>query len=174
MLRLAVLGCLVSTADATFCPGNKLYLAAVNGGCTSIGGNLVLAGLEEYSAAIISEHLGTPVRRVLHPPKSAQWAKPSPVPADLIFAGEAGMCVKLAFSLPRPRSDEAWVAQHALLASLPCTIGLFAPLALVSSIPLTAEEGLARVEQAAASISDATWDVAVCTWCSTTTSSSYM
>ena len=47
---------------------------------------LVLAGLEEYSKAILSAHLNTSVRRVLHPPASDQWAKPPPEPADLIFA----------------------------------------------------------------------------------------
>ena len=125
---------------------------------------LVLAGLEEYSKAILSAHLNTSVRRVLHPPASDQWAKPPPEPADLIFAGKAGMAVKLLFFLPRPRSDEEWAAQHSMLASLPCTIGLLAPLALVSAIPLAAEEGLARIELVAASISDATWDAAVCTW----------
>lgn len=125
---------------------------------------LTLAGFEEITIPYISELLGTSVTRILHPPPTAQWAKPPPSPADLLFQGEAGMAIKLIFELDRPATSAAWSRQHALLASLPCTIGLLAPLAMVSGVPLSAAEGLQKVEDVAAAIADATWDDAIETW----------
>ena len=46
LLLIAALLCLTSGVDATFCAGDRLYGQAVTDGCTSIGGNLVLASIQ--------------------------------------------------------------------------------------------------------------------------------
>ena len=123
---------------------------------------LTTAGLEHIALPAISKHLVTTVHRVLHPPALEQWSLPPPVPADLVFPGEAGIA-KLHFALPTPSNREEWASQHAAIASLPCTQAVLAPLALASGIDLD-NNGLQQIEDLARSLPDDVFNRAMHTW----------
>lgn len=125
---------------------------------------LVAAGLDDIAVKCMIRMLGESVsiRRVLHPPASAQWAAPPPEPRGLLFPGEAASA-KLLVTLPRPTTNDGWQAQHAALAALPCTQALLAPLELASGIALKAE-ALKQVHEATLRVSVERWDAAMITW----------
>ena len=127
---------------------------------------LIASGLEQLASEAISAHFAVPasaIRQVGLPPASMQWAVDRSQPGlaeGAIFPGEAGIA-KFLVSLPLPTSLAEWAAQHAMLASFPCTQGVLAPLALASDIALT-DEGLEQVREVARSTEG--WDAAIRTW----------
>lgn len=123
---------------------------------------LVPPGFERVAIPAISSLLGVAVQRVLHPSPTEQWCLPTPNPPDAVFPGDAAV-LKLHVSLPTPSDRAGWAAQHALLASVPCTQGVLAPLAFVSGVAPDVT-GLHQIEAVVRALPESSWRAAMHTW----------
>lgn len=123
---------------------------------------LVAGGLEDVAVAEVADVLGLraeSIERICVPPATSNWADDRSTPLE-VFPGEAGVG-KLLFKLPAPSTRAEWVAQHEALASLQCTCGLYAPLAMASGLAL-ASSGLEEVKAAVSN--SHRWPAALHTW----------